>query len=117
MRMISEDGRVKSLAVSGEDTGQSADIESYGFISGRMLTEDGSTVNIADIIGGEDTGLTADIGQYAPISGRVIAEDGRVINIAKNIGKGSSNTSGEVTALLDGSSRAVSGISEEVSTQ
>lgn len=88
MRVLNEQGRVISLALQGEDTGQTADIDSYGFSTGRLLAEDGTTVNLADIFGGEDTGLTADIEEYAPRSGRVIAEDGRVVNIAKSLSAG-----------------------------
>lgn len=56
--------------------------------SGRMLKEDGTYVNVADILGGENTGLTRDIENFSPMSGRMIKEDGTVVNIAENIGGG-----------------------------
>lgn len=56
--------------------------------SGRVIAEDGTTVNIADKLGGEHTGEYADIEKYAAFSGRFIAEDGEIINVAKKIGSG-----------------------------
>lgn len=56
--------------------------------TGRMIAEDGSVVNIADVLGGYNTGKTANIEQYAPHSGEFINENGEIINIAKMIGKG-----------------------------
>ena len=50
--------------------------------TGRMLREDGTTMNFADIIGGTDTGLKADIDKMAPRTGRFVREDGSVVNIA-----------------------------------
>lgn len=58
------------------------DINDFAPRSGRMLREDGTIVNIGDILDGQPTGQTADISQYAPMSGRVIKEDGTVVNIA-----------------------------------
>lgn len=78
--------------------------------SGRVRAEDGTTVNIADILGGEDTGMTADINAYTPMSGRMIKEDGTVVNIATKIGSGGSGgtapsldvaTNDEVSEMLD----------------
>lgn len=54
--------------------------------SGRMLKEDGSYVNIADVLGGEDTGMTRDINKFSPMSGRFIKEDGTAVNITDYIG-------------------------------
>lgn len=58
--------------------------------TGRILKEDGTYVNIADILGGADTGEKRDISKYSPMSGRMIKEDGTVVNIAENIGGGGS---------------------------
>lgn len=66
------------------------DIDSMAPHSGRILTEDGRTINIADIIGGTPTGEHEDIEKYSPHSGRFIKEDGSVVNIAENIGGGGS---------------------------
>src|SRR5699024_3349081 len=52
------------------------------------LKEDGTYVNIADILGEADTGEKRDISKYSPMSGRMIKEDGTVVNIAENIGGG-----------------------------
>lgn len=61
-------------------------IDSMSPSSGRMIKEDGTVVNIADVLGGEDTGTTRDIEKYSPMSGRMIKEDGTVVNIAESIG-------------------------------
>lgn len=71
-------------------------IDDYAPRSGRMMKEDGTTVNIADKLGGVDTGMTADIDSYTPMTGRMIKEDGTVVNIAENIGSGGSG--GTVTS-------------------
>ena len=63
-------------------------IDSYSPQSGRFLKEDGSYVNIADVLGGTETGQIADIEKHAAHSGRFIKEDGTVINIAESIGSG-----------------------------
>lgn len=78
-------------------------INSYSAQSGRMLAEDGSYVNIADVLGGTDTGMTANIEQYAPQSGRFIAEDGTVVNIAESIrcGTGSINEAGSAPPIVE----------------
>lgn len=57
--------------------------------SGRVVAEDGSIVNFADILGGEDTGEKADIEKMQPHSGRFVKEDGSIVNISGNIGGGS----------------------------
>lgn len=55
--------------------------------SGRIIKNDGSTVNIADILGGEPvTGETADVNKYMPCSGRMLKEDGSTVNIADILG-------------------------------
>lgn len=69
-------------------------IDQYSPQSGRFLKEDGSYVNIADVLGGTETGKTADIEKYAPHTGRFIKEDGTVINIAESIGSGGGSDSG-----------------------
>ena len=50
--------------------------------TGRMVKEDGTTANIADLIGGTDTGERVNINMMAPKSGRFVKEDGSVVNIA-----------------------------------
>lgn len=50
--------------------------------TGRMLKEDGSTVNLADLFGGTDTGEKQDIDMMMPRNGRFVKEDGSVVNIA-----------------------------------
>lgn len=65
--------------------------------SGRMLKEDGSIINIADILGGTPTGEKEDIEKYAPMSGRMLKEDGTVINIADAIENGGGGGGGVTT--------------------
>lgn len=50
--------------------------------TGRMLKEDGTTVNLADLFGGTDTGERQDIDMMMPRNGRFVKEDGSVVNIA-----------------------------------
>lgn len=50
--------------------------------TGRMIKEDGTTVNLADLIGGADTGERVNIDMMAPKSGRFVKEDGSVVNMA-----------------------------------
>ena len=50
--------------------------------TGRMLKEDGTTVNLADLFGGTDTGEKQDINMMMPRNGRFVKEDGSVVNIA-----------------------------------
>lgn len=50
--------------------------------TGRMVKEDGTTVNLADLIGGTDTGERVNIDMMAPKSGRFVKEDGSVVNLA-----------------------------------
>lgn len=63
-------------------------IDQYSPQSGRFLKEDGTYINIADVLGGVETGQIADIEKHAAHSGRFIKEDGTVINIAESIGSG-----------------------------
>lgn len=74
-------------------------IDSMSPSSGRMMKEDGTYVNIADVLGGEDTGTTRDIEKYSPMSGRMIKEDGTVVNIAESIGGGGSGGTTNYNAL------------------
>jgi len=70
--------------------------------SGRILAEDGSTVNIVDLLGAaapvSDT--VHDIEAYSPRSGRVIGEDGKLYNIVDLLagvgGNGGGGTPGRV---------------------
>lgn len=50
--------------------------------TGRMVKEDGTTANIADLIGGTDTGERVNVDMMAPKSGRFVKEDGSVVNLA-----------------------------------
>lgn len=50
--------------------------------TGRMVKENGDTVNLADLIGGTDTGERVNIDMMAPKSGRFVKEDGSVVNLA-----------------------------------
>ena len=60
-------------------------IEHFEPMTGRMLKEDGTTLNLADMIGGLDTGQKRDIGKYTPLCGRMIKENGEVVNIADEL--------------------------------
>lgn len=79
--------------------------------TGRMVKENGDTVNIADIIGGTDTGEKVNIDMMAPKSGRFVKEDGSVVNMADVIeeflaggGSGSGGTVSlkKLTITVDG---------------
>ena len=62
--------------------------------SGRMIKEDGTIINIADILAGDaDSVGKAPVNSYSAASGRMIREDGTVINIADEIANG--NIGGE----------------------
>ena len=70
--------------------------------TGRMVKENGETVNIADLIGGTDTGERVNIDMMAPKSGRFVKEDGSVVNLADVIeaflsGGGDSGSGGTVS--------------------
>ena len=54
--------------------------------SGRMATDNGEVVNVADAIGGVDMGLVRDVNTYAPRSGRMLDEEGNTVNIADAVG-------------------------------
>lgn len=57
--------------------------------SGRMIKEDGTIINIADILAGDaDSVGKAPINSYSAASGRMIREDGTIINIADLIADG-----------------------------
>lgn len=60
------------------------DINDYALTSGRMLREDGTTVNIVDILAkdADGVGIEANIESFSPMSGRFIREDGAVVNLA-----------------------------------
>lgn len=79
--------------------------------TGRMVKEDGTTANLADLIGGTDTGERVNIDMMAPKSGRFVKEDGSVVNIADVIeeflsggGSGSGGTVSlkKLTITVDG---------------
>ena len=79
--------------------------------TGRMVKENGTTVNLADLVGGTDTGERVNIDMMAPKSGRFVKEDGSVVNIADVIeaflsggGSGSGGTVSlkKLTITVDG---------------
>lgn len=79
--------------------------------TGRMVKENGDTVNLADLIGGTDTGERVNIDMMAPKSGRFVKEDGSVVNLADVIeeflsggGSGSGGTVSlkKLTITVDG---------------
>ena len=66
-------------------------ITSYSPKSGRMIKEDGTVVNIADLLAGDAEAVsesTYNIDFYSAQSGRMIREDGSIINIADLIASG-----------------------------
>ena len=66
-------------------------ITSYSPKSGRMIKEDGTVVNIADLLAGDAEAVsesTYNIDSYSAQSGRMIREDGSIINIADLIASG-----------------------------
>lgn len=64
-------------------------ISNFNMNSGRMIREDGSVVNIADILAGNAESVgQAPIESYSVSSGRMIREDGSIINIADEIANG-----------------------------
>ena len=67
--------------------------------TGRMLKEDGSTVNVANLFGGTDTGEKVDIDMMSPMTGRRVREDGSVVNIADIIEEFFANLSGGGSAV------------------
>lgn len=67
------------------------DIKSFNMHSGRMVKEDGTTINIADALAGNAQPVTESkekIEYYQMISGRFVKEDGGVVNIADEIANG-----------------------------
>lgn len=68
-----------------------ANISNFSARSGRMVKEDGTVVNIANLLAGDAEAVsesTYDIDSFSAMSGRMIREDGSVINIADEIAKG-----------------------------
>ena len=68
-----------------------ANISNFSARSGRMVKEDGTVVNIADLLAGDTEAVsesTYDIDSFSAMSGRMIREDGSVINIADEIANG-----------------------------
>lgn len=64
-------------------------ISDFNMNSGRMIREDGTVVNIADILAGNAESVgQAPIESYNISSGRMIREDGSIINIADEIANG-----------------------------
>ena len=72
-------------------------IGSYSAMSGRMIKEDGTVVNIADLLAGDQPEVSKvkeNISSYQPRSGRMIREDGSIINIADLIASGQTGGGG-----------------------
>ena len=68
-----------------------ANISNFSARSGRMIKEDGTVVNIADLLAGGAEAVsesTYNINSFSAMSGRMIREDGSVINIADEIANG-----------------------------
>ena len=68
-----------------------ANISNFSARSGRMVKEDGTVVNIADLLTGDAEAVsepTYNIDSFSAMSGRMIREDGSVINIADLIADG-----------------------------
>ena len=68
-----------------------ANISNFSARSGRMIKEDGTVVNIADLLAGEADAVSEsayNINSYSAQSGRMIREDGSIINIADLIADG-----------------------------
>lgn len=67
------------------------EIRNYSATSGRMIKEDGTTINIADTLVPNAEPVSEDkydINNFSAHSGRLIREDGSVMNIADEIAKG-----------------------------
>ena len=68
-----------------------ANISNFSARSGRMIKEDGTVVNIADLLAGDAEAVsesTYNIDSFSAMSGQMIREDGSVINIADEIANG-----------------------------
>lgn len=66
-------------------------ISNFSARSGRMVKEDGTVVNIADLLAGDAEAVsesTYNIDSFSAMSGRMIREDGSIINIADLIADG-----------------------------
>ena len=75
-----------------------ANISNFSARSGRMVKEDGTVVNIADLLAGDAEAVsesTYNIDSFSAMSGRMIREDGSVINIADEIANGNIGGGGE----------------------
>ena len=68
-----------------------ANISNFSARSGRMVKEDGTVVNIADLLAGDAEAVsesTYNIDSFSAMSGRMVREDGSAINIADEIANG-----------------------------
>lgn len=80
------------------------DIKSFNMHSGRMVKEDGTTINIANALAGNAQPVTESkekIEYYQMISGRFVKEDGTVVNIADEIAKGNIGGGGGSTGTTN----------------
>lgn len=76
------------------------DIKSFSPRTGRMIKEDGTTVNIADLLSKGSAAVSSgkfNIDSRAPMTGRMIREDGTVVNIAELIEQFVNSGGGSVT--------------------
>lgn len=81
-----------------------ANISNFSARSGRMVKEDGTVVNIADLLAGDTEAVsesTYDIDSFSAMSGRMIREDGSVINIADEIANGNIGGAGGTSDYND----------------
>lgn len=81
-----------------------ANISNFSARSGRMIKEDGTVVNIADLLAGDAEAVsesTYNIDSFSAMSGRMIREDGSVINIADEIANGNIGGGGETSDYND----------------
>jgi hypothetical protein len=77
-----------------------ANISNFSARSGRMIKEDGTVVNIADLLAGDAEAVsesTYNIDSFSAMSGRMIREDGSAINIADEIANGNIGGGGETS--------------------
>ena len=81
-----------------------ANISNFSARSGRMIKEDGTVVNIADLLAGDAEAVsesTYNIDSFSAMSGRMIREDGSVINIADEIANGNIGGGGGSTGTTN----------------
>lgn len=81
-----------------------ANISNFSARSGRMVKEDGTVVNIADLLAGDAEAVSEsayNIDSFSAMSGRMMREDGSVINIADEIANGNIGGGGSSTGTTN----------------